>query len=140
VIASVIARLADQVKDAKLIAGASAFAAAANANPTAVPALYVIPLRETASDNAGSIWVEQRIDVAIGVIVVVKSVADTKGGAAQSDLDALRRAVCAALLGWLPAGAVEPLIRGESGYLTTNDGHFWWQDTWRTAYYERSQA
>lgn len=139
-IASIIARLIDQVSAVKLVEGAAAFAAAADANPRAVPAIYVVPLRETASDNDGAGWVEQRIDCQIGVIVVAKNVADTKGGAAHADVDELRRAVRVALLGWLPVGMVDPLTRGEAGLLTTRDGYVWWQDTWRTAYYERNQS
>lgn len=136
----VIARLTDQAPSFKQVAGAAAFQAAAESNPLATPAAYVLPLGERPEPNGldNEQGVEQRVNVSIGIVIVLSNVADAQGAAAGSDLAALRGEVKAALLGWAPASADEVMERGPSSLLAFRDQHLWWQDTYTTAYYERS--
>lgn len=138
-IAEIIARL-EADKEAlglKLVAGAVAFARAANANPTATPAVFVIPLDESPGAPPFSGDDIQKIDVAVGVVLVLSSVADTRGAAAQVDLQTLRGAVKTSLLGWEPLTGFATLSRGRSTLLAFRDAHMWWQDIYLSSFYER---
>jgi len=139
VIAEIIARL-DADKPAlglKLVAGAAAFARAADANPTATPAVFVIPLDESPGAPPFSGDDIQKIDVAVGVVLVLSSVADPRGAAAQTDLQTLRDNVKASLLGWEPLTGFATLSRGRSTLLAFRDAHMWWQDIYLSSFYER---
>jgi len=137
-IAAIAQRLDDNVAALKLVGGAVEFQNAAETNPTATPAAYVIPLEENPGPGAAVSIVIQRIAASVGVILVVRNVSDPKGAAAQGDMESLRAAVKAQLLGWQPTDAYDPLERGRSGLLAFRDGHMWWQDVYTTAYYDRS--
>lgn len=122
----------------KLVAGAAAFARAAEANPTATPAAYVIPLDESPGAPPFSGDDIQKIDVMVGVVLALSNVADAKGAAAHTDLQTLRDAVKASLLGWAPATGYATLSRGRSTMMAFRDGHLWWQDIYLSSFYERN--
>lgn len=138
-LSAIATRLDTQVAALLHVGGAAEFAAAAETNPLAVPAAYVIALQETPGPNQLGNDVHQRIVAHVGVVLVVRNVADTTGAAAQADLKTLRAAVQTALLGWQPATGYDPLERAApSGLLAFKDQHLWWQDAYATAYYVRS--
>lgn len=137
-ISETIGRIRDNVGTVKLIGGAAQFQAAAQANPRAVPAVFVIPLEENPSPNEVDSFVIQRVAVTIGVILVVRNVSDTTGEAAGEDMETLRKAVKDQLLGWQPSAEYDPLERGRSGLLTFKDSHMWWQDIYLTTFIDRS--
>lgn len=132
-ITETIARLQSQVAALKLVAGAAEFQAASESNPIATPAAYVLRLSEKAGAQEGMAKVIQRVAAEIGIVIVLRNVADPKGAAADSDLDALRSAVRTALLGWA-APACDAFEYGAGGLLAFRDGHLWWQDSYQTAY------
>lgn len=132
-IAEIIARLQSQVAALKLVAGAAEFGAAADANPIATPAAYVLRLSERGSESLTLARVEQRVGVEIGVVLALRNAADPLGAAANADLEALRASVRTALLGWV-APSCDPFIFGAGGLLAFKDGHLWWQDSFSTAY------
>ena len=122
-----------------LVSGAASFQKAVESNPAAVPAVYVFTLDESAGTNPVAPDVHQRVGINIGVVLVVRNVADTKGAVATQDMDALRNAVKAVLMGWVPAAGYDALERGRSHLLAFRDGYMWWQDGYTTAFYDRSQ-
>lgn len=121
----------------KLVAGAAQFQLAADTNPTATPAAYVLPMAETPGDRQFSGNDIQKFDVSAAVVLVLKNVADPKGGAVLDDLQALRDKVKTALLGWVPLVGYASLSRGRANLLAFRDGHLWWQDTYHSSFYER---
>lgn len=126
-------RLQEEVQALKLVAGATEFQAASETNPPVTPAAYVIRLRETGGPRATYSRVEQRVPTEIGIVLVVRNVADAKGAAAGVDMETLRSAVRTALLGWEPTGC-DPLEFGAGGLLVFRDQHLWWQDSYRSTY------
>ncbi len=133
----IVTRLDTEVAALKLVGGAADFQNAAESNPKVTPAAFVIPLEDmpTASETTALV---QRVFVTIGVVLVVRNVTDAKGVAAKQDLEALRVAVKEKLLGWEPAEGCDPLERGPGRLLAFRDGHMWWQDIYKTAYFDRS--
>lgn len=122
----------------KLVGAAAEFQAAAERNPVATPACYVIALEERPGPNQLGNQILQKVDVALGIVIVVRNVSDTNGGAASITLDALRRQAKAAIYGWSPAPELDPFERGASNLLVFQDGHVWWQDVYLTSYLDRS--
>lgn len=122
-----------------LVSGAASFQKAVESNPAAVPAAYVFTLDEAAGVNPVAPDVHQRVAINVGVVLVVRNVADTKGAASSQDMDTLRNAVKAVLMGWVPAAGYDALERSRSHLLAFRDGHMWWQDGYTTAFYDRSQ-
>lgn len=123
------------------VAGAAAFAALTEASLPRAPALWVVPLRETADANLLIGGLHQRITVTLGVVYVVRQVQDAVGGAANDDLADLRGAVLGALLGWTPALATgaptadpEPLVYAGGGLLQFANALLFWQDQFTTRY------
>ncbi len=135
---AVIARLEASVPLLKAVGGAAQFQNAAESLPKSTPAAFVIPLEENPSGSAMGDMVIQRVAVTFGVILVVRNLSDAKGVAARQDMEALRAAVKAALLGWQPTADYDPLERGRSGLLAFKDMHMWWQDIYLTSYIDRS--
>lgn len=121
----------------KLVAGAAQFQLAADSNPTATPAAYVLPMAESPGDRQFSGDDIQKFDVSVAVVLVLKTVADPKGGAVLDDLKTLRDAVKTSLLGWVPLTGYTSLSRGRANLLAFKDGHLWWQDTYHSSFYER---
>lgn len=136
-IAETAARLVAEVPALALVGGAAEFQRAAETNPTAVPAAYVLPQDESPGARPFSGDDVQKIDVSMAIVLVIRNVADTKGGAALDALKPLRDAVKVALLGWVPIEGYASLSRGPSSLLAFRDGHLWWQDTYRSSFYER---
>jgi hypothetical protein len=137
-IETTIDRIKTNVTSLKLVAGAAGFQAAAESNPKATPAVFVIPLEENPGPSEMADVVIQRVRIKIGVIFVIRNLSDPKGAAAKEDLDALRNLVKAELLGWQPDAAYGPCERGPGALLAFRDGHMWWQDIYQSSFYERS--
>ena len=123
------------------VAGAAEFAAITEASLPRAPALWVVPLRETAAANPLTGALHQRITVALGVVYAVRQVQDAIGGAASDSLTDLRSAVLSALLHWTPSlvtGAPtadpEPLVYAGGGLLHFANALLFWQDQFTTRY------
>jgi hypothetical protein len=121
----------------KWVAGAAGFQQAAEYNPTAVPAAFVVLLDEAPGERQFSGNDIQKIDVQAGVIFAVSNASDPKGAAAQTDLKAIRDNVKESLLGWVPVTDYRPLERGRSTLMGFKDGYMWWQDIYLSSFYER---
>lgn len=132
-IAETIARLTAQMSALKLVEGAQGFQAASEANPKAEPGAFVLRLKEQAGQSETYAPIQQRVAVEIGVVYVVRNAADPKGEAAGADMETLRAAGRAALLGWAAPGC-DPYQFGGGALLAFRDGRAWWQDVYRTYY------
>jgi hypothetical protein len=137
-LASVQARLTAQAPVLKLVEGSASFDRAVTENPTAWPAAFVFPLRDTPAPSQTLGIVEQRVTVTFGIALVVQNVQDARGDAAITALQPVRAAVLAALLGWSPNGAQSPVVYAGGRWISTHNGFFWWQDDFSCAFYLRS--
>lgn len=138
-ITETIAHLRAHQADAGLamVAGAAAFGKAVEGNPTTTPAVFVVPLNERPSARAFSGDDTQRVDVEIGVVTALRNVADASGEAALDALTPVRDGIKAQLLGFIPIAGYAGLERGPGQMLAFRDGHLWWQDVYRSYYFER---
>lgn len=139
---ALVARLDDDkaALGLRLVGGAAEFQAAADGNPPAFPAAYVVLLNEAPGEGSVSGLVIQRVGVTVGLCLAVRNVADAKGGAASQDMQALRAAIKASLLGWAPQEGCDPLERGPGQLLAFRPGGvMWWQDIYTSSYFDRSE-
>lgn len=138
-IAETVARLIAEVPDLAMVSGAAEFqrVAESSANPKAVPAAFVLPQDELPGARRFSGDDIQKVSVSMAIVLVIRNVTDTKGGAALDALKPLRDAVKLALLGWVPVDGYTSLSRGQASLLAFRDGHLWWQDTYYSSFFER---
>ncbi|MFZ6644422.1 phage tail terminator protein [Undibacterium sp. TJN25] len=136
---AVVARLRANLPELKLIGKAVDFQSAAESNPKATPACFVIPIDETPESNGMGDILIQRVSATIGVVLVVRNLADNKGAAAGADLELLRAKVKRQVFGWTASPELDPFERGNSHLLAFRDGHMWWQDLYRTAYFDKAE-
>ncbi len=112
--------------------GAAEYAALNNSEYTelAIPAAYVVPIEDRATDltDGGSNVVGQQVEHLFGVVVVVDNSEDRMGIIGADELFDLRTALWAALLNW-PAEAAQPYsplrYRG-SRLLNQNPARLYW--------------
>jgi len=134
----IIARIKATVPAIKLVGEAADFQTAVENNPKITPACFVIPLQEMPerAEFAGAML--QQVAVAVGVIIVIRNVADTTGAAAKANIDTLRKQIKDQLYGWKAETQLDPFERGASNLLAFREGHMWWQDVYLTSYFDRS--
>ena len=125
----IIARLKVQLSGLKSI-GASADLDAAIAGAVAMPAAFVLPLVEHASNASLAGYTEQTITNTFSVVHVLNNRRDSSGAAALDDLVAFRTALHAALVGWVPDAQTGEPVTYTSGRLLRldGDGQLWWSD------------
>jgi hypothetical protein len=134
----IVARIKANVPIVKQVGEAADFQTAVENNPKVTPACFVISLAEQPELPAFADLMQQTVRVAVGVVIVIKNVADVSGAAAKVNLDAVRNQVKDQLFGWVPAPGFDPLSRGASNLLVFKDGYMWWQDVYLTSYFDRS--
>lgn len=108
-----------------------------------LPAAYVLPLAEAADPAAGDApgSVGQIVTVRFGIVLAVAaSRPDPQGGAAVAEIDPVRRAIRAALLGWCPPGADSPISYVAGDLLSVEPSGIWWQDSYETQTIYRSDT
>ena len=138
-IAALIARIAATVPELKYVGTAADVLRVGENNPTVTPCCYVMPMDESPGENMLSdMAVQQRVVSRVGVILVVRNMADNKGAAAGADMLELRQLVKRQVYGWQASAEFDPFARGSSHLLKLQDGHMWWHDIYTTAYYDRS--
>lgn len=131
-IEQIITRIKAQIQQFKLVGEAADFQAAAEANPTAGPAVFVFMATEAGQDVSLTGRARQRVDVTFTVVYAVKNVASVKGRGNAQALAPLKSATRTALIGWRPNGA-EALVGFVSGQqLAFRQGWQWWADNFKT--------
>lgn len=122
------------------VSGAADFASGKE-GVKSVPASFVIPLMDRAvpaqTQDFGSVL--QHVSERFGVVLVVSNMRDATGGNAHGDLQPLRDAVIAALLGWQPAAEYDPIEYGGGRMLALSGSDLWWQLEFVTGYYLKGQ-
>lgn len=136
-LAAIITRLDTEVAALAIVGGAAEIAAASEAL-AASPAAFVIEETNKAGENPVAHDVHQRVEVSLSVFLAIKNAKDSRGQSGNSDLETLRLAVRAALLGWAPAADIEPLTYSGGELFRFEPGLIWWREGWRTAHYIRS--
>lgn len=119
--------------------GGSADIPAANVMLKTFPALFVIPLADSAAPNslAGQA-LSQKVTERFGVVSAVRNVADATGEHALNDLQGVRTQIKSKLLGWVPNAECEQVTYlGGNLVKLDNDAVLWWLDTFETSYLER---
>lgn len=134
----IVARLKANAPLIKLVGQSADFQTAVESNPKVAPACFVIALQENPEPPMAASVMQQKVHVALGVVIVVRNVGDTSGAAAKTTLDTIRAQIKDQLYGWVPTPGLDPLERGASNLLIFRDGHIWWQDVYLTSYFDRS--
>jgi hypothetical protein len=132
------ARIKATVPAIKFVGEAADFQSAAESNPKVTPACFVIALEEMPAPNQMGDILIQKVQATVGIVLVVRNLSDSKGAAARSSMDAIRKLVKDQVYGWQATSALDPFERGSSHLLAFRDGHVWWQDIYLTSYYDRS--
>ena len=117
--------------------GASADLDAAIDGVVALPAAFVMPLAESASDMGQLSSTGVRIVQAFGVLHCVSNRRDAQGGAALDDLKTPRANLRSALVGWVPDEATGEPVTFTGGRLLQldGDGRLWWIDEFQLMTY-----
>ncbi|MBN8917740.1 MAG: hypothetical protein J0I31_19255 [Rhizobiales bacterium] len=117
-----------------LVDGAAALAALVD-QPLAVPAAYVFIKEEVSADNERMMGVLQRTEVDIAVVIIAGNVSDAIGAAGASDLEPLKAAMRAHLVGWQPPSAADAITHIGGQLIRNRAGRVWWEMTLGTAFY-----
>lgn len=132
-------RLRSRLTGMRQVEGLSSLAEAMK-GVSAVPAAYLVPLAEKGQEMPHTGAVDQFIGVMFGVIYAMPAARTSMGLDAVLALEAKRREVRLALVGWVPdADTGEPVtfVGGELLDLP-NTGHLWWADDFQLTTYFRS--
>lgn len=136
-VSPVVTRLQERLTGLREIAAAAGLEAAMSGN-LAAPAVYVIPLNESALALEHTGAVDELLTQVVGVILVVET-RDSTGGEGVTDLAGLRRQVKRALLGWVPDDTTGEPVRFLGGEIVEfANGRLWWSDEYRLINYDRS--
>lgn len=134
-------RLAAQVADIRLVGYAAELAAAKGA-PRVTPACFLVPVSDQPAQRAGfgNVVVSQNVNTTIAVVTAYYNARGaTTGQEAVLEIQALRRAIIAAFLGWKPPGASIPIQYAGGASLPFQDSTVWVSDRLATAYFLRSE-
>jgi hypothetical protein len=125
----ITARVKEQLTALRSVGQSAELEAAADA-VVALPAAFVLPMSDVASDLGMTGTTYQRVVQQFSVILVISNRRDAQGGAALNDLHTQRLALRAALVGWVPDTANgEPVIyTGGKLVKMDGDGRLWWAD------------
>ncbi len=103
--------------------------------PASSPAGYVFEKESAAGPNERVGAVLQRVEIDIAVVVVTENVAGDHAGAALVESAAIEHQVLVSLLGWQPAGAIEPLTFVSATTVRAKAGIVWRELVFATCTY-----
>jgi len=111
-----------------MVAGAIALAAVKGV-PDAVPAAFVFVKEEaSAPTHRATGPVLQRVEADVAVLIVAGNVSDAQGAAVAADLEDLKDAVRAALVGFVPTLTAGEPLQHVSGQLVQFKGGYAWHE------------
>jgi hypothetical protein len=113
----------------RTVAGAAEYAALQAPPPAArCPAAYVIELADEAGQNSlATSAVRQRLTETFAVVMIVASVRDHRGEAAQALLQPVRAFCLQALVGWAPDGSHDAITYLRGRLVDASEGYVVWQ-------------
>jgi hypothetical protein len=107
--------------------------------PTSYPAAYVYPLNDSAGDNPFIGAHSQIITSRFGVEIMLKHAGQAaSGGPAAEALETIRAEILAALKGWQPSLAHEPIAYAAGRLLSFDAGMAIWREEYVTRYDART--
>ena len=132
----IVARLKAQLTALRTV-GASVDLDAAIDGVVALPAAFVLPMAENASDTGLVSSTFQRVVQGFAVLHCVSNRRDAQGSAAMDDLKTHRASLRAALVGWVPdASTGEPVVFTAGRLMRLDgDGRLWWMDEFQLITY-----
>lgn len=134
-----IARLKDQAPLFKSHGGAADLDAALQGSLPLLPALFVMPLADSAELSQNTGVHSQYITRAFAVVQVLSSRNNASGHSALIVLDDLNEQVRDVMVGWVPDPTVgEPVQFTGGRVLRFDDGRLWWSDEFQVSGYYRS--
>lgn len=103
------------------------------------PAIAVFGMRESPGKNELGIGCgpRHRVTVTLRLLTLARDVTDQRGQAAMAQLDDLRTALHAAVLGLIPATGYDPLEYAGGSLAYAQAGTVAWIDDYTTTYYLR---
>lgn len=113
--------------------------ASLDAPPAQLPACFVVPMDENASDNRLSGIIDQRVQVQFQVVVVVQAQA-ARSIRPNEELAALTAKIKASLIGWSMPGMSMPIEYGGGRLLSAGGREAVWSVRFKTAYHERTNV
>lgn len=100
--------------------------------PPAMPAAYVIPIRDASSENQRMTGRMLQVTAAdIGVVIIFENLAAPLGDPSVDELEALKDWVREQLIGF-EADPFDPLEHVEGELVKARSGVVWWQETFGT--------
>lgn len=117
------------------IAGDVAALADVKDAPLACPAVYVFESGDQSSENQRVEKVLQLTVVTIGVVIVTKNVSTINNAAARAEITQLRKYCKRKLIGFMPAGAEDPMEHRAGELQQAMGGTVWFEDAYATSYY-----
>jgi hypothetical protein len=136
IVSEVIARLQSGADPKfRIVAGAAEFSMLTKV-PPALPAAYVMTLREVSGENDRMTGPTlQRMESDIGIAIAAGNRSDARGAAAMEGIEELKAWVRGRLIGFVPECAADPFEHVTGELLDAGNGVVWWQDTFGTASY-----
>jgi hypothetical protein len=126
-LADIRAHLQSACPALRQVQGAAEFRAVKAAPPAhLMPAAWVVPIAEDARPSEAANALRQVQTTVFGVLLAVGDRADRRGEAAGDDLDAVKAALHAALIGWTPPGASGPVEYVGGDVLEVETAALWW--------------
>lgn len=138
IVSDIVARLNAIDPQIFSIVGNAADFAAVDTLPLARPAAYVFVKEEASGDNERATGpVLQRCEADVAVVIVTDNVSDHHGGAASADLETLKVAVRAALVGFVPAASDDgtPIEHLSGRLIRFRQGTVWHEELFSAAYF-----
>lgn len=127
------ARLAASLSGQFAVIERAAGLAALDGQLPTVPALYIYMGEEGGAPNSRLNGVLQDVECDVICLIVTSQLADRTGGAASGEIETLKAAVRASLIGYQPADQSRPMTLG-GGVLIRARGQVWWEYTFTTSY------
>lgn len=122
-----------------IVEGAMEFAAI-DVVPTAMPAAYVMTLREAGDENQRMTGKTlQRLSSDIAVVIITSNLSDVPGSAVSADIEDLKDWVRARLVGFEAPSSADPLEFVSGEILKTKNGTVWWEEVFGAASYLEEQ-
>ena len=116
------------------VKGAAALAAAlADHGTIKRDSVYALYAAEDADGNIQGTGVRQRCVIGVTIALAVTNRRDRRGEAGVEEVEVLHGRVRAALLGWKPPGATEPVEYRRGRLLNFTEGAQVWADDYETA-------
>lgn len=127
IVQEIIERLtSDSGSPFALVEGAASLASIKD-SPPQCPAAYVLIKEEASAENSRMNGVLQRTELDVAVVLFADNVSDANGAGAMADIDVLKAAVRARLIGWQPASAVEAMTNVGGSLARARGGLVVWE-------------